>query len=313
MDKKFAGKIVTGLMGSASELSGEVSRLAIDAETERSRMEVWLNERVCASAKEPITEVVTLTPVLAHLLLQKNTANRPISETNMSRIKRDILAGHWDFNGQPIVISKDGFLNDGQHRIRAVIETGRSIRMVIVFGPERKSRFTLDQGVGRTVGHYLAMQGFEDANPLASTANYAWQYRERGRLSNSGADSPTNSEARLMVEHYGDLRESLEFISRPGATVLCSKPMLAFTHWAISRSSAGERAATEFFNRLIGGAGLGEGSPILYCRNRLIQMKGTGSLNNRAELIFRAWNSYRRGEKVDRITISGRKLPELER
>lgn len=283
------------------------------AEIERRRMLEWFDQHVADAASGPKTEVVTITPVLASLLLSRNVSNRKISETNLDRIKRDILAGRWEFNGDTLSVSKDGFLNNGQHRCRAVVETNRTIKAIMVFGVERHSRMTLDQGVTRTVGHYVGMSGHTDANTLATVAGYVWQFKETGRLSISPDSRPTKSEVLLTIDHYIDIPDSLKQIPFNGGSVLCSRSILAFCHWAIA-NRAGSVNADAFVERLLTGDNLAKGDPILYCRNRLLEMRRDGArgANDRVELIFKTWNHHRRGEVIDRITLGNNKLPALE-
>lgn len=291
----------------------ELPPLTKGQEVEATRMEAWLADRI--NSDEAIVEVVTLTPVLARLLLARNRENRPISEVNLDRIKRDIHAGHFTFNGEAIIVSHSGELNDGQHRVRAVLETGKSIRTVIVFGPARETRMTLDQGVVRTVGSYLAMKGFTDANNLAASASYLWQYRNLERLSTTGSERPTKTEVMLLLDHYRDLGDSVQFVSRSGAQTVASRSLLAFSHYILAKAG-GESDAADFINRLIDGNSLDAKNPILYARNRLIGMKAksAGRPTDKAELIIRAWNLWVRGDGTgDRIPILGGKFPKLER
>jgi hypothetical protein len=284
-------------------------------------MEAWLEERVAAARKEPVTEVVTLTPVLAELLLERNEGrgsedhNRPISATMVDRLKRDIEGGRWEFNGEAIVVSKDGKLNDGQHRCKAVVETGRSIRTILVVGPERKSRMTLDTGVGRTTGHFLRMNGYVDTNNLAAMAALVWRHKEKGRIAVGSNDQPTKAEVLMTVEGYKDFPDSLLYVSKANNGVVASKSVLGFAHWTIWKK-AGLHVANEFMDGLLDGIDLSKTSPILYCRNRLMearvyngQMKMT--VGAKVELILRAYNLWRRKDTAARIPLNGR-LPELE-
>lgn len=278
---------------------------------ENERMRQWVADRILACQSDPVLESVTLTPTLAKILMERNAENRPISDVNLDRIKRDIEGNLWEFNGEPIIISKDGFLNDGQHRCRAVIETGQPIRMVIVFGPNRKSRLTLDQGTPRTTGHFLSMVGHTDASALASVAANVYQYKLAGQLSNSGRSKPTKSQCREVVETTKGIAESLNFVSRSGAGRITSRTMLAFCHWAI-KQKAGDAAANLYLDKLLTGHGLNKGCPILYARNRLIEIKGKMFLNEKAELIFRSYNLWCEGASdCRRIPVLGERLPKL--
>lgn len=280
---------------------------------ETDRMRQWIVDRINACQSEPVLESVTLTPVLAKLLLERNEENRPISEVNLDRIKRDIEHNLWEFNGEPVIISKDGLLNDGQHRCRAVLETGQHIRMVIVFGPQRKSRLTLDQGTPRTTGHFLSMIGHTDANALASVGSNVYQYKSSGQLSNNGRDKPTKSECREIIETTPGIADSLSFVSRAGAGRVSSRTVLAFCHWAI-KQKAGDAAANSYIDKLLTGHGLNKGCPILYARNRLIEIKSKMFLNEKAELIFRSYNLWcERESDCKRIPVLGEKLPKLLR
>lgn len=283
------------------------------ADVERNRMLSWLQSHIADAMASPKTEAVTLTPVLAGLLLQLNDANRPISEVNLDRIKRDILAGRWEFNGDTTAVSRDGFLNNGQHRCRAVVETGVAVKVIMVFGVSRHSRMTVDQGATRTVGHYIAMLGHGDANVLATVGNYVWQFKEYGYLSSNPGLRPTKSEVLLAIDHFKDIPDSLRAIPFKGGSVLAVRSIMAFCHWAIAQR-AGSVEADAFLNRLMKGNNLAEGDPILYCRNRLLDMRkdGGGRANDRVELIFKTWNAHRQRKKVDRIVLGSDKLPTLE-
>jgi len=281
--------------------------------TEIAEATAWIDERIRRAKNGIVAEVVTLTPALAAVLLERNKDNRNILAGTVKRLVTDILAGAWMLNGESIIVASNGQLNDGQHRCKAVLEAGKAIETMIVFGPKRESRFTTDTGGVRSVGNFLAMNGHTDVNALASLASHVWQYRKFGFLSTGGASRPTKSESLRTIEHYRDLPDSLSFVGVKNARALSSPSMLAFCHWAI-RQYGNPDAADVFMRRLIEGANLRKGDAVLYCRNRLIEMRGKiRSPNDRAELIFRAYNFERRGEKCYRITIAGGKLPNLEK
>ncbi len=295
----------------SSERNIQPQKIGSDDSIERERMKRWLNERIAASQKEPITEIVTLTPVLAQLLLERNPDNRPLSPTQLERIERDLKSNRWEFNGETIVVAKNGELNNGQHRCHAVVRSGTALRVILVFGTERQSRMTIDTGITRTVGHFLGMNGYSDVNVLAAAISNLWQYRSMGRLSNTGKDKPTKSESLMTIEHYSDMPESVLFAGRKGTVKVASRSLIAFAHYVLGHA-IGNPGAETFLNKLIDGTELRKDDPILYARNRLIEMKGVTRVHDKAELIFRAWNMHRRGERATRIPLLGR-LPEIER
>ena len=280
--------------------------------TEIARMTEWVNERVARSKSAVVAERVTLTPVLAAILLDRNDKNRNVSKTTISRLVSDIVGGRWAFNGEPIIVAKNGQLNDGQHRCKAVIEAGKNIDTLIVFGPERETRMTVDTGGLRRVSDFLAMDGFQNVNAFAAVCVFVWQFKEFGRLARSPESRPTKAQSLLIADHYQQqIVDSLAFVDRKGTRKLTSPAMMAFCHWAI-RTYGHPDAADAFINRLIDGTNLRRGDAALYCRNRLLDIRGNRWAHDKAELIFHAYNAERRGDSCNRIQLAG-KLPALEK
>lgn len=273
----------------------------------------WIDSKVIAAkrSRKRIYEDVVLTPALAAALLERNEWNRPISKMKLSEYKRDIKGGRWPLNGETIKVSDDGFLNDGQHRCVAVRDTGQSVEMTICFGVSRDSRFTVDCGNPRTVGHYLGMNGVVNCNGVAAIASHIWQYRKLGRISGSSLEKGTKAEILLVANEHPDILASLNACKKKGA-VICAPSVLAFCHWIIGRRSE-PAMVSDFFHKLIDGHKLDTGDPILSARNRLIGSRGHKNPNEKAEIIFRAWNLHRNGhDRVRGIPLSGGKLPRLE-
>lgn len=291
----------------------EVSFGDYGSRAERERMEAWIESKVKASQKAPTCEIVTLTPMLAALLLLRNEANRPLSVASLDRNKKDIKSGLWQFNGQSIVLSKDGKLNDGQHRCHTVIETNTAIQIVMVFGAERESRFTLDQGTPRTVGHYFKMRGVGDYNNVAGIMAHITAFEKLGRIGARGVERPTKAEVWKCAQKYDDIADHFTSINKSGANLLCAKTVLGFCRWAIARKTATEDVDT-FFGMLLLGANLGANSPILYCRKKLLALRdgGRNDVPACAEVIFRTWNKWRKGE-TGGVSVQGGRLPKLER
>lgn len=280
--------------------------------TEASRMKVWLEERIARGKKTPIAEVVTLTPVLASLLLERNSANRPISKTGKNEIKQDIASGRFVFNGESIIVSDTGILNDGQHRCLNVLETGIPIQTVIVFGPKEETRFSVDSGKSKTVSNYLSMKGRKYTHILGAAVNFIIQWKTRGCLEQGNAYARPSKQAILEgAEQLRGIDASVEFMS-PAMKSVGSHAVLAFCHYAFWKASSRENA-DHFMTKLLEGDGLKKGDPILYCRNRLLSMGREAHAGVRAELVFKCWNAWRSGHAIDHFKMSGGKLPKLER
>lgn len=271
---------------------------------------IWLAEQVSKSKGEISTSVIDLTPDLAAALLERNPSNRRISDTAVEQFARDIRSGNWAFNGEAIIVSGDGLLNDGQHRCTAVVLANKPIKVVLVIGAARETRTTLDQGKNRVFADYLSMEGHVGAPILAGAAYIAWQVEKYGFTTRSQGFRPTKGELMDFVAHHGGLERSVSRIPQYGVRKIGGRPVLSFCHWYLSKW-ANPTDAEFFIEKLITGHDLKRGDPILYVRNRLMNMSEMTAAE-RVELIIRGWNIWRRGETASRIPLSGGKLPDVE-
>lgn len=274
------------------------------------KLGIWLDDLVEKSKTKPSSVVVSLTPDMAEMLLGRNPNNRRVTDTTVENYAHEIAGGRWAFNGEPVIVSDTGELNDGQHRCLAVQRAGRAIDVVLIVGVKRDTCTTLDQGRTRTIGDYLAMEGNSYANVLGASAGYVWLFRNRGHIKSGGATRATKGEVLETVLDNPGLQRSVRLVQEKTADAAGGKSVLAFCHFILSERSRED--ADHFILTMMSGAGLKVGDPILYVRNRLIQERGRIRNHEKAELIFRGWNSWRKRERVSRLAVTGDILPVLE-
>lgn len=94
-------------------------------------------------------EWILVTPQVASELLATQVKNRPLSRQIVKRYADDMCNGKWKQCGDTICVDKDGHLTDGQHRLSAVIESGITIRVLLVRGIEHS--IYKDTGSKRTM------------------------------------------------------------------------------------------------------------------------------------------------------------------
>lgn len=281
---------------------------------ERARMMDWFSQRYEAGKKRPSCEIVTLTPVLAQILLEHNPINRPIRRVANAKINNEIVSGRWKLNGESIVVSKEGLLLNGQHRCLNVVTTGVSIPIGIWFGVEEEARYTIDTGSGKTARDFLAMKDYRDSAVLSAAIGNYIQYKKLGRLDHSG-NKPTATE---IVEVAGRLKgfdESVSITAGAQRAKLASRAILSFCHYVFWKRSNRD-AADLFMRKLIEGTGLQHGDPIFYCMHKLRAAQRGVTANAKSDLVFRTWNLWRKGEQVGNIKMGPwqgpLKLPKVE-
>lgn len=245
--------------------------------------------------------VEEVTPAIAGKLLEKNSVNRPINRQQVKTYARAIAQGLWQLNGEPIIISSDGSLLNGQHRCLALIEAAIPIRTVVVRGVEKATFSSMDSGRVRRFGDVLGISGEQDRFVLAGATSWLWRYL--GDKMSHGTSKPTNAELEATLEKHPGLRASLNFIGamdRIGE--LFPKSLAVLGHYVFSLDDPA--AANEFFSRLDDGVGLTKDNPIYALRERFITRRKTKKYIHSREfcaLMIKAWNSYRSGDNVVRL------------
>lgn len=254
----------------------------------------WFSTMVERGREAPFTEIVTVTPNIAERILERNDSNRNVSEAQVASIAKDITSGFWQLNGETIIVSKEGFLNDGQNRLHAVVRSGQSIRTAMMFGVTRDSRMSVDMGRVRGAADFMTMNGVKNANVVSAIVKLFTIYK-RGSYSNSAG---TFLITKQDIQHaYQDRHKAFD---RAAEIVSNSKQLRAFGASPVGAAymiirDINSVSCEEFFARLSDGVGLPRGSAILSLRNRLSNPVQRLNSNEKLELILRGWNAWREG------------------
>ena len=118
-------------------------------------------------------EIVNVTPEIASELLEKNyEGNRKIHKTYVEQLAIAMKAGRYvPENGQTIVRDiADGTVYDGQHRLSAIVLSGTTQRMLVVWVTNGKEAYqTIDNGTKRNTAQYVDLP---DPNNSTTVAKY---------------------------------------------------------------------------------------------------------------------------------------------
>ena len=268
----------------------------------------WFYDQIQASANGVIAERVKLTPTLAKALLRNNPDNRAIRPIKLGQFVSDIREGRWTFNGEPILISKEGFLNDGQHRATAVVETNTSIDTMMIFGAERESRVTVDQGAARTAGDYLEMDGIPNSVACASIARLILSYeRMEGKALGRSCDI-TSAEIMDRVINDEAIRNAAKFTTnhRRHYKLFMTPQIVGFCHVVFNQINPTD--AMIYLEQVCVGENIKRSDPAFAVREALQRPRVT--LAEKIHLLFRGWNAFRQHRKMDLAKVTGN-LPAL--
>ena len=146
------------------------------------------------------TKTLIIDAKAARRLLATNTGNRHISARRISSLAQQMRDGHWENTGEPIIVSDEGILNNGQHRLLAVIEADAAVEMDVRFGIARKAFVKTDTGAARSPADVLSIRGVTGSPTIAMTLRLLLLY-ERG-LPEHARDSLTNDEVNRAFDRW---------------------------------------------------------------------------------------------------------------
>ena len=91
-------------------------------------------------------EQVLITPILAQKLLDSSKGNRSIRKMRVDGYAKQMASGEWHDNGDTVRVYADGCLQDGHHRLAAIVKSGVPMRTILVTGITKEAALTVDKG-----------------------------------------------------------------------------------------------------------------------------------------------------------------------
>jgi hypothetical protein len=291
---------------------------AAPATPERERAERWLKSRIEQGKtrffNEP--EAVYITLPLAELMLQRNRENnRTMRRSKVERHKKALREGRWIITAQGVSFDKEGFLDNGQHRLTAIVESGIPAFMSVSFGHAPEAFTVLDTQSPRTAGDVLQIGGEKFSKHLASSCRMLKVIESGMPRGNLSFD---NDEIRELLNDYPSLRDSCAIGHGTAIKNKSAPTPFIVAHYLISQTTRPNGKVSEFFEKLGEGIGLNSKSdPILVLRKKLATRPGKGQWGSRIEVaafIIKAWNQWVRGRRMTSLNWKdGEGFPEVVR
>lgn len=233
------------------------------------------------SVKNIDMDMEWITPEKARAYRDTMGPNRSVSPAVVEKYGQDMSAERWMVNTQAIGFDIHGQLIDGQHRLEAVIKTGKAVYMPVFRNLHPDAMRTVDDNRKRTFSDDLKIEGRERYVKVAAATLMIVRF-ERGRakglklstatkmpLSRIAArqdlaliDSVTDANLAASVRIAAKLRNELKVPESAGAAA----------HYLGTRHY-GEEFVETVFHALISGEDLHEGDPTLALRQRFIKSK----------------------------------------
>lgn len=268
------------------------------------------------------TSVRLVTPAQADFWLTHcNTKNRTLRVTVVRKYARDMEAGRWLLTPESIMFDPEGNLLNGQHRLKAVIESGATVPFTISTNVDPEVFKVLDSGVKRTAGDALASKGRQSVHKRAAVARslLLWDISPDDTWSSWGSII-TPAEV-LEFEEANQERVAAAMDYYPASSEmrgnrLTSTQVASFAD-RVLRHSATPELLPQFIEGMIGNVGLYHQDPRLAARNFDARSKGIRNSNlvnqATATILVRAWNAWLKNEQVRSLYFkNGQPLPMPE-
>ena len=197
--------------------------------------------------KNEFTVEVKVTPAVAkHILEKHNPTNRDIRPSAVSALARDMANNLWQGHvGDEVTIDKKGHLNNGQHRLSAIVTSKTTQPMTLRFGIKETAKLVEGNGRSKHYSNYLQMVEGDAGKYKTSRAaltRLVWAFLgdQTTPQSYSKNNKPTNSEMNLIEVELGkSMMASMDYVMNSGAFKIGVATNLAFIHWVISQTSHG--------------------------------------------------------------------------
>jgi hypothetical protein len=275
---------------------------------------------MAAPAKDqPHARIETVTPERAAQWLTLNTHNRDLVMSRVAQLAGAIERGEFKLNNDCITFSGNGDggrLDNGQHRLHAVIKAQKPVRMVVLYNVDPYAQETMDSGRPRSFGSKLKLRGEKYYDELASAIRIAWGYDEVAVIDSRAGSRATHQQLFDYLDANPELREAVgdayrlrqEFRSPAG-----SWAGIVFLFRRVSRDST-----DSFIDQLVTGSDLSEDSPVFLLRRTLLRQMAMpderryGSVLM-AALVVKAFNAFCLGQhpRILKFDVQREDFPQI--
>lgn len=209
-------------------------------------------------------EIVKVTPKLALEWLKNNEGNRRLDPHTVLKYADEMDRGDWMLNGETIIRSKTGRLQNGQHRLSAVASGNKSIDMLVVTlaSDDILVLATIDTGKPRTNADVLRMKKVENCSRVASIARWLL-ILDAGKC--EGSVAMTSHQAMAILDEHP---LASHFGARTSNSRLIVSAMMA--PCVLAAEVFGTEVVDGFLDMVVSGTNLSKNDPAFALRERIL-------------------------------------------
>lgn len=253
-------------------------------------------------------------PEVAAEYLDSNEENRSLRKRAVDMYARNMEDDAWQLTGETIKFDKNGRLIDGQHRLSAVMRSGKTIPTLVIRGLDPDVQGIIDTNIHRTAGDMLRLTGVvqADAYVVASVGRIAIA-RETGRLNTYGTINASISHTEI-AEWLKANPQAVEIVKQTrvitGKKINAAPSPFAYAMWKLYQVDAWD--AERFLEGIAEYKTEGDKDP----RTTLIRAFSLSTYSHRPGvtigLMFTTWNAWRDKQTLRSLPLTdakGKQLP----
>ena len=202
-----------------------------------------------------------------------------------------MLGGRWFENGDVIRLSPGGELQDGMHRLSAIIRANCRITLWVAFNVPTQAMGSIDAGSARSFSDYLKMSGEKNHVVQAAITRRLDAWHRGYRHYNAGAKLPQS--VIILRDLHAKRRDDIRFAVKIGEDIRRKTQFLRGTTaglFFILTSDLDAEAATVFKDGVLDGRNLTQENPISALRRRLGYTANKLKDTERLAIFINAWN-----------------------
>lgn len=243
-----------------------------------------------------------VSPEFAHELLETRfSRQRRIRQEHVRALAEEMKKGRWRQTGDALKFDKDLQLIDGQHRLSAIVESGVSLKNVLIaLVEDPKAFYSIDQGKVRTLSDVITTTG---NSPPPSTVVNAILYEHHGYNKSKYQGKLSHEDKIKILEAfpYADECYQLVNVKRGKKSIINAGSLAA----AIRCLKVNKEMAMKFFTAVYASDPNIDGVKVVpvYMLSEWLREIRLNKMNTGENIILesayksvRAWNAWRTGE-----------------
>lgn len=233
------------------------------------------------------TVALRIDPALAVKWLEGNTHNRPLGGKLVEEFKEAIQAGKWKLTHEGIAFDPGGVLIDGQHRLWAIVEAAKAVKMMVTFNEPAENREYINIGKNRSPVDRMQLAGYTWIKPIHTGICLM--------LANDRKSKLRTDEMKVLIDLYAEgLQTVVSSISGGFLRGVTNATVMAPCVRAYYKKGVDRARLIEFIEVLCTGQGSGPAdSSAILLRNLLLRQHNARSHEGRDVVYRRTENALK--------------------